>query len=137
MRLPSFKRLIKNDFDEKDKPFVDKFSFFFNNGIEVLYNILNRSVSLKDNILCVVKDVTVTVASTGIPINSTSFQVDISNKIIGLQVLRVDNLTNVQAFPTSGVHVTWTQSEKNIFINHITGLITNNVYNIRVVAYGE
>lgn len=137
MRLPSFKRLVKNDFDEDDKPFVEKFSYFFNNGVEALYNVLNKNVSLKDNILGVVKDVTVTVDSTGKPTNSTSFPLDISNKIIGLNVLRVDNNTNASGYPTGGVFVSWTQDGKNIFINHITGLVANNSYNVRVIVYGE
>lgn len=137
MRIPSFKRLVKNDFDEKDKPFVEKFSFFFNNSIETLFSVLNRNVSLKDNILGVVKDITVTVDATGKPTNSTSFSLDISNKIIGLNVLRVDNLTNSTGYPSGGVFVSWTQDGKNVFINHITGLVASNSYSIRVIAYGD
>ena len=137
MLLQSFKRLFKGDFDQKDQPFVEKFSFFFNNGIETLYNALNKNISLKDNILCTVRDLEVAVFSTGLPKTTTSISVDISGKIIGLNVLKVENLTNSNSYPSSAVFISWTQDNKTIYINHITGLTVNDNYRIKVVAYGE
>lgn len=137
MKLGSFKRLFKTDFDKDDQPLIEKLSFFFNNGIEVLYNLLNGNVSLSDNILCNVKDFSVVVASTGVPTSTINIPLSFSNKVSGVQVMNVTNTTNASAFPTGGVHVTWSQNNKSIFINHITGLITGNSYTIRIVIYGE
>ncbi len=138
MLLPTFKRLMKSDFDQKDQSFVDKFSYLFNNGIEVIYNALNRNLTFKDNMLATVKDFTVSVNSSGIPKNTTSVSLNnTSMKAIGLEVWQVQNQTNSTSFPTSAVFISWTQENSTVFINHITGLIAGDSYRIRVVVHGE
>lgn len=138
MQLPNFKRLFKSDFDQQDQSFVEKFSFLFNNGIEVIYNALNKNLTFKDNILATVKDFTVSVNSLGIPKNITSVSLNNPNmKAIGLDVWQVQNQTNSNSFPSSAVFITWTQENSTVFINHITGLTTGDSYKIRVVVHGE
>jgi hypothetical protein len=137
MRLPSFKRIIKTDYVEEFQNLVDTLASSLNVGIDNLYLALNKNLSLSDNVKCTIKDVTVTVNSSGIPIASTGFLLDFDGKCIGVQVLKYDNLTNSTTYPTTGVSIAWTQQNKSIVINHIAGLPANNQFLLKVVAYAS
>lgn len=135
--MPSFKRLFKGDYDSEEQGLIDKLSSSLNYGIEVLYDALNRKLTLRDNISCTVKDVEVTVNSSGIPNSSTTFSMDITNKIDGLMVIRAENLTNSNTYPSGGVFVTFSQNNTTVTIIHVTGLQANNNYRLRIVAFGQ
>jgi len=135
-KLPSFRRIFKTDFQAEFQNMIETLSNNLNNGIEVLYDALNKKISLRDNIQCDVKDIEVTVSSTGIPKIATSFLLTNITKAEGLSVIRAMNLDNSSGFPTNGVFITFTQSTNNIIINHITGLVSDNRYSLRVVAFG-
>jgi len=55
MKLPNFKRIFKSDYKTEFHSLIEPLSFSINNGIEVLYQTLNKAVSLKDNVACTVK----------------------------------------------------------------------------------
>lgn len=137
MKLPSFKRLIKTDFQEEFQALVDTLSTSLNVGIESLYDAINRKLTLRDNVACVVKELDIAVTSTGIPKVSTAFPVDIPNRIDGLMVMNATNLTNPGTYPTSGVFISWSQTQTGILIKHITGLQADQTYRIRIVAFGQ
>lgn len=136
MKLPNFRRIFRTDYEVEFQALVEKLSVTINQGLEVLYDLSNRKISLRDNILCSVKDVTVTMGASGVPKTTTGFQVDIPGRIIGIQVLYVLNNTD-GAYPTTSPFITFTQDNFIIFINHITGLEEGKNYTLRLVAYGE
>lgn len=143
MRIPSFKRLIKTDYSngpvENEQSFIEKISFSLNNGIEALYNVLNKNVSLKDNVFCTVKTINITVDSLGNPVGNASFVLDTamnSNRVIGIQVLAAINQVNTTTYPTGAPFVSFSQNNNNIIINNITGLQANQGYQLTLVAFG-
>lgn len=136
MKLPNFRRLIKTDFPQNEQNLVEKIASSLNYGLEVVYEALNNKISLQDNILCTVKDLQITVNASGIPIVQTSFRPTFPGTVIGLQVIKADNLTNTNTYPSSGISVSFVQTDTGILINHITGLQANNTYQLRIVAYG-
>lgn len=135
MRLPNFKRLFTNDFEEQFKSLINQLSVSINIGFENLYQALNNNISLKDNVACTVKTLTVNLVSGGTPKTPTSFQLDKAGTVLGLTVLRAVNLTNSSVYPTSGVFISWTQTNNGVLINNITGLQTNQNYQLTIVAY--
>lgn len=135
MKLPTYRRLMSTDFPKEFKSFVESMAITVNHGIEVLYNALNKNISLTDNIACSLRDVTVTVDSDGEPTGTTTMSLDSNNTVIGCQVIKVSNVTNPSAFPTGSVFITFAQNENGLTINHITGLIPNNKYTLKIVAY--
>ena len=138
MKLPSFKRLYDSDFAKESQQIVSQLAVTINQGFEVLYNALNKRLTFEDNFQCTVKNVTVIVNSSGIPTPSVSFNLDtiVANlSVTGLIVVDVENLTNPSGYPTSGVTVSWTQTQSGVSINHVTGLIPNNTYQLRVIAF--
>lgn len=135
MKLPSFRRLIKSDYKEEYQGLIETLSFSLNNGIEVLYQTLNKAVSLRDNVACTVKDIDVQVDSSGIPIGSLRFSLDNTNRILGLFVLNAINTKNPSVLPTSGVFVSFSQENKTVIINNIKGLPSNQQFTLTIVAF--
>lgn len=134
MKLPGFKRLYTQDFSQEFKGLIEKMSFFFNNGVEVLYNALNNNITLSENIAGKLAEFDVKLSS-GVPTVSTSFAIDNTRRVIGLEVLKVDNNTSSNVFPSGGVFITWDQNNNTVLIKHITGLNNTDSYTIRVYAY--
>ena len=135
MKLPNFRRLIKSDYKEDFQELVETLSFSLNNGIEVLYQVLNKSVSLKDNVACTVKELEVSVDSTGTPKSRLSFSLDTANKVLGVVVLNVINVKNPSILPTSGVFVSFSQESRSVIVNNIKGLPADQTFLLTVVAF--
>lgn len=136
MKLPSFRRLFKGDYPEKEQGLVDRLSVSLNNGIDVLYNALNNNLSLADNVLCTVKDIQLKVDSSGNPAATSGFSVGFSGKALGVIVLRAVNQTNNSIYPTAAPFVSFSQTSSLITINNITGLQTGSTWLLTVVAFG-
>lgn len=140
MKIPSFKRIYNEDYNKFGKDLVNlvsQLAVSINNSFDIVYSALNKRISLRDNIACTVKDITVQVDSTGKPTSSTIIALDINTKVDALLVGKVDNLTNNGSYPTAGVLLGWEQNQTNVFINNITGLQANNNYQIRVIAFQQ
>ena len=136
MKIQSFKRIFKSDYDQEDQSLVEKLSYSINTGIEVINNALNRNISLADNILCSIRDVDVQVDANGYPISLTTYSLDFKGSIQGVIVIRADNLTNSAIYPTSSPFINFTQNTNGVKIDHVTGLIPNNIYRLRIVTFG-
>jgi len=135
MKLPSFKRLFSSDFPEEFKSLVEQFGSSLNYGIEVLYQALNKEITLRDNIKCTVRDITVTVNASGIPTTPISFKLDTMGKVEGVIVISAQNLVNSTTYPISGILITGQQVNSLFQVSHITGLQANQPYTLRAVAF--
>lgn len=136
MKIPGFRRLNKGDFEPDYQSLIDKMGVVINQALDSLTSALNNNISIKDNIACTVKDITLTADSNGKPKNTTSFQISTTGQIQGLSIIKIDNLTNSTGYPTNGVVISYSQNNSNIIINHITGLIPNNEYQLRIISWG-
>jgi hypothetical protein len=135
MKLPSFRRLIKSDYEQEYSKLIETLSFSINNGIEVLYQALNKSLTLRDNIACAIKEIEVAVDSNGTPTAKTGFTLDSGNKILGITVLNVINAKNPSILPNSGVFISFVQETKNITIVSVRGLPPNQTFTLTLVAF--
>jgi len=135
MKLPNFRRIIKSDYDAQSQRLIETLSFSLNNGIEVLYQALNRALTLQDNIACTVKELTVEVDSNGAPKAKTSFTLNTSNKLLGVIVLNAINTKNPSVLPTAGVFISFYQEGKTVTINNIKGLPENQTFAITTVSF--
>lgn len=135
IKLPSFRRLFTQDYPKEFQKLIDILSVSLNNGIEVLYNTLNNNVTLRDNIKCTVKDLVVSVDVNGTPAQNTAFTLDTTSKVEGVTVITALNQTNSNAYPTSGVFISGSQSTNTFLVNNITGLQPGQQYLLRVIAW--
>lgn len=135
MKIPTFRRLVKSDYAKEFSSLIDTLSFTINNGVEVLYQALNKSLSLKDNIACTVKDVQVELKADGTLRSAVSFSLDTSNRILGVLVLNAINVNNSTILPDSMPFVSFSQSGKTVTINAVKGLPVSQKFTLTVVAF--
>lgn len=139
MKLPSFKLIKKTDFEEEFQPLVETLAESLNNGIEVLYEALNKRTSIRDNLSCTVKDIETEVNDNGIPKQTLIIKTDLSTKVDGCQVIYALNktLTTNYVSNTGGPFISFEIISNGIKVNHIAGLKPNNKYLLRVVIYQQ
>lgn len=137
MKLPSFKRLFSSDFPSEFKSLIDTLSSSLNTGIEVLYQALDNRITLRENISCTVKDITVIVSANGTPSQGSSMKLNTTNRVDGCIVISALNQTNSASYPTAAVFISFTQSSNTLNITNITGLQAGQTYSLRVVAFQQ
>lgn len=135
IKFPSFKRIFKTDYPQDQQNLVEKLSLTINNGFETLYNAMANNVSIGDNIACTVKTITTAVNSTGTPTSTLSFQISTTGQIKGISVIRADNQTKSTVYPNSHPFISFSQNDKVVTINNITGLPVNNTFNLTIIAW--
>ncbi len=132
--LPSFRRIVRQDYDPKYQDLIDTLSVSLNQGIEVLYELLNGKLTLKDNFASTVKEIDVNVDSNGKPTTKTIIKKASSDRIEGLWLLRVQNLTNSTVYPTGTPLISFTETTDSIIIDNITSLPTGYTFRLKVVT---
>lgn len=138
MLLPTFKRLTKQDYKEDDRDLVDRLSVSLNIGIETLYQLANKRISLTDNIAAVVKSFEIRVNAQGTPISGvTNVSVGTTlTSIVGTTILRAQNTENSSIYPTGSPFISFTQNGNSIDINNVAGLPANNTFLLTIVIWG-
>jgi hypothetical protein len=136
MILPSFRRLMSQNFEKQYQNLINTLSLSLNNGIQVLYDTFNNQITFRDNIKCTVADVTLKVDSTGKPIQGGTFALTFVGNVDGVFVTNVTNVNNPTTYPTGAVQVFGQQNNATYIINNVTGLQANTSYTIRIIALG-
>ena len=135
MKLPSYRRIFKTDYEEDYQDLVDTLSVSINNGFDTIYDALNKKLTFEDNIACTIAEFTVSVDANGTPTKkNTQFKLGENQKTIqGLMVIdcyeEKDELP-----PTSAPFIAFEKNESNVLIKNIKGLKLNTSYVIKVLA---
>lgn len=135
MKLPNFKRLVYNDFTKDFQPLIEQLSYSINNPIESIISAFSNNISLRDNILCNIKDLDVIVDANGIPLATAALTISNSNPIDGMVVLRAISPTSTNIMPSGGVFLSYTQNGAKVTINKISGLPANQLFSLRIVVF--
>lgn len=131
MKLPNQRRIYTQDFPEEYQDFVTKLAESLNINLEFLYQALNKNISLRDNIACTIREVTVVVDSTGTPASQTTFALDNNLPVLGVTALSTINLTNSTGYPTGQPYVAWEFNNQGKFvIRYISSLTPGNTYRL-------
>lgn len=135
MKLPSYKRIITQDYKEEDQEMIEQLGGNINDSFGVLYSALTNKLNFGENFASTVKDVEITVDSNGKPTNDAAFKLDIVNvQVTGCFCVRATNLTNSNVYPTGSPWVSFLQKENTIRILNVTNLQPNNRYILRIIA---
>lgn len=132
-KLPSYRRINIQDYPKENQELVDQLSVSINYGLEALYEALNGKLTFAENFGSPARDIDVTVDSTGKPTAKTVIKKTDSNRIAGLLVIRVQNLTNTTVYPVSGVTISYTETTESITVDNITGIQEDYLYRITVL----
>lgn len=133
-KITEFKRLIREDFPEKYHDLIDKLAFALNPTLEQTKNALSNGLDFINNLNSQVKELDITVNSAGIPKSPTSFKSTVSGSCKGIWCIRADNLTSSITYPSSCPFISFSQSNDQVIIDHISGLQADNKYRLRLVV---
>jgi len=134
MKLPSYRRIYKTDYQEDYQALVEKLAVSINYGFDTLYDALNQKLTFTDNFSSTISEFTVTVGADGAPLQKTQFKLTSSQTTVqGVVVLDCYG-TRTNDLPISGVFVSFEKNENFVNINNIKGLRPNIQYTIKVLA---
>lgn len=133
-KLPSYRRVIEQDYPTQYQDLVRQLSVTLNYGFDSLYQLLNGKLTFADNMDSTTKTISVQVDASGIPTTNTVITKSSTTTITGLIVAKAVNTTNPTTYPSGGVFINYTETPTTLVITHITGLQTNNTYDITLVT---
>lgn len=133
--LPSLKRVNTKDFPVDDQKLIEQLGGIINDSMQPVYDALNQKLTFSDNFLGSIKDVELTVAASGVPVNPTVLNTGVS-QTKGVIVIKATNLSNNASFPTGAPFVSFNIVNNGIQITHVSGLIAGNRYSLRVLTLG-
>lgn len=130
MKLNTIKRIIKEDFSQKDQELVGKLAIPLNQFIEQMITGLNKNITIDDNIPFEIRDLNITV-DTGLPITTAAFKTILA-KPKGIIVINVTNLEDDTPL-TSAPFVQFSFKQPIVTINKIYGLPDNIKFNLSLL----
>lgn len=138
MKLSNFKRIVKENFSEDERPLIEKMGYSINIFAEEVFNLFSKNITIEDNMLQEIKTVEVQVLDSNnmIPKNTLQFKNNLRNALKGVLVINVENLTNSSIFPTGPVQVFFTEANNIVTVNRITGLQNEYKYRIKLLTIG-
>jgi hypothetical protein len=135
MKLPSYKRIITQDYTEENQELIEQLGGNINDSFTTLYSALNNRLTFGENISSTVKEIELSVDSSGKPINDSGFKLDILNTpVTGCICVKATNLINSNTYPTGTPWVSFIQTDNFIRILNVTNLQPNTRYRLRIIA---
>lgn len=128
--LNNLKRIVTEDFEEKDQDLVAKIGYIINPAIEQISSAFNKNITF-DNLSRETIQITVENSSGNLKI-PIQFKTNLNGRIQGLQCIRADNLINTNVYPTSAPFISWSINANIITIKKITGIQDDNKYRLTV-----
>lgn len=128
------KTLKPEDFDSQYQNLISQLAFVLNPAIQQIITIYNNGLDISD-LNVQVKQLTLSVDSTGNPTTTASFISTLSGNCSSLQVARAQNLTKTTTYPTGGVFASFSLNGTQIVLTNITGLTIGDQWQLTVIAY--
>lgn len=135
-KIPSYRRIIKTDYPSELQDSIEKLSFSINPAFEILFDILNKKLTLRDNLKCSVKEFITKVKTNGQPYNKITLPLDFLGPIDGCLVLNAINIKNPEQGVAGAPFISFTQNGNNIIINNIKGLHVDHEYSLKILIFG-
>lgn len=128
--LPDSRRLNREDL--QDAPaWVDPMLTVINAFMDSVYNIMNRNISLTQNLNIQIATINIETDSNG-DIKPIRLKTSIRGKVVGISTIRVIS-TDLTVSPT----IYFTQNEDILLISNIASLNNNEKYRIIILIIGE
>lgn len=127
-KIDNLKRIIKEDFPEEYQELIDKLAFSLNPFLEQLSNAFNKNIN-NDNLSRETVSITVENSSGNLK-SPVQFKFNLKSRILGLNIIKAENLTNSNTYPTNAPFISWTINENIITVKKVTGIQDNNKYRL-------
>ena len=129
-----FKRLRSEDFGADDQEMIGKLAIIINPMLEQINFALAGNITFSENISSQIKDIDVTVDSSGTPKITTQFKSTLNTPFKGIWCIRAENQTNTSTYPSSQPFVSALDQGGLVTINHISGLQADNKYKLKLLV---
>jgi len=135
MRMYSKLKISAEDYPDEFQEAIGILADTYNPFVDELETILNGNIDF-ENLNQITFQIEITVDSTGKPISGGKATLSGKNQPLGLQVIKAQNLTSSNTYPTSQPFISYTPSGTGIIqFNNISGLQANNKYRLTIIAY--
>lgn len=135
MKISAFKRIVKEDFDEKDQPLIEKLASIFNLFQEQVYYAFNNNITVDENLNAFTTSFKVRVDANGIPQGNGELKSTLKSRVKGVIVLSVRSYDN--SLLTGSPFVSFSTNNNLITINQILGLTPGKDYDITLMILGS
>ena len=133
-RPQSFRRIIIEDYPEKDRSLVGKMAYSINSFADDVLQCLSNNLSIRDNLAAEQKTIT-TITALGVPTKPLLVKTGLLTNCGGTQVIMAINKTNKANVPTSCPFITFTNNAGSIIISNISGLQDDEEYELTVIFW--
>jgi hypothetical protein len=132
MKLPTIQRFQKQNYPGSP-PWFTRFIEDINSFSEIIWNILNKNITLGDNMDAQIYAFTLLAGAASLN-NTVSFQSGLKHVPQAVLVGNVVNTAAYSAAPTTAVWASWSFSNSMISVNAITGLTTGQTYQLTLIV---
>lgn len=129
--VTNIKPLVKEDFPSEYHDLIEKLAFSLNPFMRQVVAAFAGQIDF-NNLAQATFDFQASVDASGIPLTPIQIKINPNRKIIGLMVIKIDNLTD-DVNLTGSPFLTFSTSKTILSVNHITGLSANKNYRIRAL----
>lgn len=137
MKLPSYKRIIKEDFASEEQSLISKLGFLLNSAFDSIFLAFDKNITIADNLNQDLVDIDVSVDANGYPRQPVEIRTKLRNNCKGAMVVRVDNLTNPGVYVPLAPFVHFEQAQTtSVRITNIRGLTADNKYRVKLLLLG-
>lgn len=133
MKLNVARRIIREDFDAKDQPLIDKLASTINQFMEQVANGFNKNLTIEDNLPFETKTFTVTVDSNGLPDANVVFKTSL--RFRGMMVINAANVQDGDLL-VGAPFVQWSINGGLITIVRVLGLPVGKKCSLTVFLVG-
>lgn len=135
-KISTPQRITKEGVPSEYRDLINSIGSPYNDFSDQVFNALSKNLSVDDNLNMFYKDINLSVNNTGNPIVSTQFKSTLRGKVRGINVIKVENLTDPNVYPTGAPFITFTENNQVVTILNVTGLSINYKYRITLLSLG-
>lgn len=132
-KLQAFKRIITEDFDQKDRALITKLAYAINVFAEDVVNAFSNKITIEDNLNIVTKDLIVKVDSTGAVTSGGTLKTGLDHTCAGIIVVKATNTTTSANIPSGTPFLTFSETSGLLTISNISNLTSNNKYALKLL----
>ncbi len=136
-RIVTTDGIFTDDFPAENKLVIEKLGFILNPFFDQVGQTLNGNIDFT-NLTVIEKDMIITVDHNGTPTTTTSIRNTLNRRIKGILCFNAISQGISNVYPQGTPFISFTQSENQLIINNISGLVkTSNITSIAVSNPGQ
>jgi hypothetical protein len=133
-KVTNIKRIIKDNFQQKDQELVEALAFSINPFSEQIVAAFDKGINF-DNLNQELLTFKTRVNAQQVPIVKLDIKTTLKTRIQGCTIINVQNITDASLL-TSAPFISYNLSQSGITITQILGIVPNKDYNITVILIG-